>query len=95
MTVTGSHLVLAAGTITAANEAFFAPAAGDKGVSFNWRVIPATAIAALLVAGLDQLSEGFGRSIGAMAIITVLFAKLGNAESPITNLSIALGYAKK
>jgi len=92
--MSGAGLVLAAGAITAVNEAFFAPAAGDKGVSFNWRVLPATAIAALGVAGIDHLSPKFGTSLGIMALITVMFAKLGSADSPITNLSKALGYQK-
>ena len=91
----GAELVLAAGAITAANEAFFAPAAGDKGVQFNWRILPATAIAALAVAGIDKLSPKFGTSLGAAALITVFFASFGNAGSPITNLNKILGYGTK
>ena len=90
--MSGAGLVLAAGAITAANEAFFAPAAGDKGVSFNWRILPATAIAALGVAGIDHLSPKFGTGLGAAALITVFFASVGNAGSPITNLNKILGY---
>jgi len=86
--------ILAAGAITAANEAFFAPAAGVKS-SFNWRIIPATAIAALLIAGIDQLSPAFGKGVAITALVTTLFTKLGNAPSPAENLVTALGYGHK
>jgi hypothetical protein len=87
--------ILAAGALTAANEAFFAPAAGDTGVTFNWRIIPATAIAAVALSLIDQLSPEFGKGLAVTALITVLFAKFGNADPPAENLSVALGYMKK
>lgn len=87
--------ILAAGAITFANEAAFAPiATGGKvsGTGVNWRIIPATAIAAAILAGLDQLSPTLGKGIAITALITVLFARLGNAPAPAENLVKILGY---
>lgn len=86
-------LVLAAGGITAANEALFAPLAAraQPWHNFNWRIIPATAIAALLLSGLDQVSPVLGRGLAATALVTVLFARLGNAPAPVENLATVFG----
>lgn len=91
-------LVLTAGAITLLNEAFFAPMASGKAASWtavNWRIIPATAVAALALAGLDQLSPALGKGLAATALITVLFARFGNAPAPLENLSKILGYGGK
>lgn len=90
--------ILAAGAITFANEAFFAPMAGGKASgwsSVNWRIIPATAIAAIALAGVDQLSPAFGKGLAITALVTVLFARLGNAPAPAENLATVLGYGGK
>lgn len=87
-------IILAAGAITLANEAVFAPlASGGKITShFNWRIIPATAGAALALAGLEHLSEQFAVGVAWIALVTVLFAKLGNAQPPLVNAANMLGY---
>lgn len=85
--------ILAAAGIAAANEAIFAPAATGQPlwVNFNWRIVPATAIAALTLAGLEQLSEPLGKGLAMLALLTVLMFPVGNAPSPIDNLSKMLG----
>lgn len=90
--------ILAAGAITFLNEAVFAPMAAGQNASWksdiNWRIIPATAVAAIALAGAEQLSPAFAKGIAAAALITVLFARFGNAPAPLENLSKILGYGK-
>lgn len=86
--------VLIAGGITAANELIFAPVDGRK-VSFNWRLIPATGLLALALAGLEKISPGFATGIGWLLVATVLIVPFGNAPTPLQNATAALGYAKK
>jgi hypothetical protein len=88
--------VLAIGGITAANEALFAPLAGHgtPWQNFNWRVIPATGVLALALAGLEKLSPALGVGLAYIALITVLVARFGNAPSPVENLAHVLGYQK-
>jgi hypothetical protein len=85
--------ILAAAGIAAANEAIFAPAATGQPLwtNFNWRIVPATAIAALTLAGLEQLSEPLGKGLAMLALLTVLMLPVGNAPSPIENASKMLG----
>lgn len=94
-------IILAAGLLTAANEAVFAPLEEGRNIlqpssqfpkGFNWRILPATAGAALALAGLEHLSEQFAVGVAWIALVTVLFAKLGNAEPPIVNAARMLGY---
>lgn len=87
-------LILTVGAITAANEAVFAPIAQHKPITdtWNWRIIPATLIGAALLAALEQVSERLAVGLGYIALITVLFARLGNAPAPVENLATALGY---
>lgn len=87
-------IVLAAGGITAANEALFAPLAGQGTPwhNFNWRVVPATGILALLLAGTDQVSPVLGRGLAAIALVTVIFTRFGNAPAPAENIVKILGY---
>lgn len=84
---------MAVGGITAANELFFAPVAGNGAKSFNWRIIPATGIFALLLAGVNQLSPTLAKGIGITALVTVLFTRTGNAPAPIENVDKILGYS--
>lgn len=86
-----ADIILVTGGITAANEVLFSPLAG-KGASFNWRLIPATAIAALLLEGLSKLNPQIALGVAVTALITALFVPLGNAGSPVENASKALGY---
>ncbi len=86
-------IVLAVGGITAANELVFAPAAGGK-VSFNWRLIPATAGLALALAGLEHLSRPFAVSLAWLSLAAVLIVPFGNAPTPLDNALKVMGYSK-
>jgi len=88
--------VLTVGGITAANEVLFAPLAGNgtPWQNFNWRIIPATGILALALAGVDQISPTVGKGIAVIALVTVLFTRLGNAPAPAENFAKVLGYQK-
>lgn len=85
--------ILAAAGIAAANEAIFAPVATGRPLwnDFNWRIVPATAVAALTLAGLEKLSEPLGKGLAILALLTVLMVPVGNAPSPIENVSKMLG----
>jgi hypothetical protein len=87
-------IILTAGALTLANEAVFAPLASGGSITshFNWRIVPATAAAALALAGLEHLSGQFAVGLAWIALVTVLFAKLGNAQPPLVNAANMLGY---
>jgi hypothetical protein len=87
-----SGIVLVAGSITAANELMFAPLAGQRGVSFNWRIIPATAGLALALAGLERIAPGFAVGLAALGLAAVLIVPFGNAPTPLDNLVKVMGY---
>lgn len=87
-------IILAAAGIAAANEAIFAPVAAHKPlwVDFNWRIIPATAIAAFALAGLEQIAPALGKGLALLALLAVLMGTTGNAgASPLDNVSKMLG----
>jgi hypothetical protein len=86
-------IVLVAGSITAANELLFAPAAGVK-ASFSWRVIPATAGLALALTGVEKLAPKFGTGLAWLTLAAVLVVPTGKAPSPVQNVTKALGYSK-
>jgi len=85
--------ILAAAGIAAANEAIFAPVATGRPlwVDFNWRLVPATAIAALALAGMEQISPPLGKGLAMLALLSVVLVPMGNAPSPIDNASKMLG----
>lgn len=87
-------IILAVGGITLANEAVFAPIAsgGSIKTNFNWRIVPATAVAAALLGGLEQVSPKLAVGLAYISLITVMFARLGNAPAPVENLAKVLGY---
>jgi len=87
-------IILTAGAITLANEAVFAPIASGGKITdkFNWRIVPATAGAALVLAGLEHISPQFAVGVAWIALITVLFTNLGKAGAPAANAAKALGY---
>lgn len=89
-------LILAAAGITAANEAIFIPATHDRPLwqDFNWRIVPATAVAALTLTALEKISEPLGRGLALLALLSALVVPFGNAPSPIDNLSKMLGQTK-
>jgi hypothetical protein len=85
--------VLAAGGIAAANEVIFTPvssvaaAASNPLTVFNWRLIPATLILALLLGGVETIAPGFAVSLAGLTLLSVLVIPIGNAPTPLDNLS--------
>lgn len=84
-------IVLVAGSVTAANELLFAPAAGHK-ASFNWKIVPATAGLALALTGVERLAPKFGAGLAWLTLATVLLVPFGNGGSPVENITKAMGY---
>ncbi len=87
-------IVLATGGITAVNEVLFAPVLHEKGVVFNWRLIPATAGLALALAGLEHVAPAFATGLAWLALITVLVVPFGNAPTPLANAAAIFGGKK-
>jgi hypothetical protein len=96
-------LILAAGSIAAANELVFAPLASGhaaktvSGVdltSFNWRLIPATGILALTLAGLESLAPDFAVGLAGLVVLAVLVIKVGNAPTPLENIATVVSGTK-
>jgi hypothetical protein len=85
--------ILAAAGLAAANEAIFIPATTGRPLwkDFNWRIVPATAVAALALAGLEKLSPPLGKGLAILALLSVIIVPFGNAPSPIDNVSKMLG----
>lgn len=81
--------VLAAGGIAAANELVFAPIQGQGSPlgNFNWRIIPATGILALVLTGFEKISPQFGNLLGATVLLVVLITPMGNAPTPLANVA--------
>lgn len=94
---TAAEIGLLAGGITAANEALFAPLAGHGAPwqNFNWRVLPATAIFALLLAGFEQVDATLAKGIAVTAVISVLVTPFGKAGAPLTNIAVITGTGPK
>lgn len=91
-------LVLAAGGIAAANEAIFAPIAQHKDFVTSlktdtnlWRLIPATAILALVFTGLENLSEPMGKGMAGLVLLAVLVIPVGKGATPIENVASFIG----
>lgn len=89
-------LVLAAGGVEIANEALFAPLAGQgtPWKDLNWRLVPATALLALALGGLEKLAPNFAVGLAGLALAAVFLIPYGNAPSPIDNILKTMGYAK-
>lgn len=85
--------ILAAAAIGAANEAIFAPAVAGKPLweNFNWRIIPAAGIAAVTLAGLEQISVPLGKGLAMIALFSVVLLPVGKAPSPVANATKLLG----
>lgn len=85
--------ILVAAGIAGANEAIFAPVAEHKPlwVDFNWRLVPATVIAAFALAGLEKASPPLGKGLAMLAVLAVLIRPMGKAPSPLENVSKMLG----
>lgn len=91
-------LVLAAGGIAAANEAIFAPIAQHKDFATSiktdtsiWRLIPATAILALVMTGLENVSEPLGKGLAGLVLLAVLVIPVGNGGAPLENVAKFVG----
>ena len=87
-------LVLAAGGIAAANEAIFVPISHHKDFVSSvktdtnlWRLVPATAILALVLTGLEKVSEPLGKGLAGLVVLAVLVIPVGNAPTPLENLA--------
>jgi hypothetical protein len=82
--------ILAAAGAVVANDLIFAPivqGGGPQWDALNWRIIPATAIAALALAGLEQLSPPFAKGLAMLALFAALIQPWGKAPSPIDNVA--------
>jgi hypothetical protein len=87
-------LVLAAGGIVVANELIFAPMEAGKTPNlstFNWRIVPATAVLALTLGGLEKLSKPLGVGLAALTLLAILIVPVGKAPTPIDNASKLFG----
>ena len=89
--------VLAAGGLALANEAIFVPLETGKTPlqTINWRIIPATAILALVLAGVESMNEGFGAGLGLLVLLSALVIPVGSGGSPLENLAKIAGGSKK
>jgi hypothetical protein len=94
MAASAAGIFLAAGAVTLANEAVFAPVSSGGAITadFNWRLIPATLLGALAFGGLAQIVPGFAAGLAGLVLLTVLIVPTGNAGSPVANASKMLGY---
>lgn len=79
-------LVFAAGGIALANETIFAAKGNDFG-AINWRLIPATAILAIALSGLEDLSPQFAIGLAGLGLLAVLIIPVGNAPTPLANIA--------
>jgi hypothetical protein len=91
-------IVLAAGGIAAANEAIFVPIAQHKDFTTSiktdtnlWRLVPATAILALTLTGLEKISEPLGKGLAGLVLLAVLILPVGNAPTPLENAAKMVG----
>lgn len=94
MAASAAAIFLAAGSITLANEAVFAPVSSGGKISadFNWRLVPATLLGALAFGGLDKIAPGLAVGLASLTLLTVLLLPIGKAGSPLVNASKMLGY---
>jgi len=91
-------IVLAAGGIAAANEAIFVPISSGKDFATSiktdsnlWRLVPATAILALTLTGLEKISEPLGKGLAGLVLLAVLILPVGNAPTPLENAAKMVG----
>jgi hypothetical protein len=86
-------LVVAAAGIALANEAIFIPMETGKSPiqTINWRIIPAAAVLALVLAGLEKVSEPLGAGLAGLTLLAVLIVPVGNAPTPLENAGKVFG----
>lgn len=85
--------VLAAGGLVAVNEAIFAPLVEHKTpwTSLNWRIVPATAVLALIIGGVEKVNAPFGKGLGMLVFLSILIVPYGKAPTPIDNIAKVIG----
>jgi hypothetical protein len=98
MSSSAAGLVLAAGGIAAANEAIFVPIAQHKDLATSiktdtnlWRLVPATAILAMVLTGFEKVSEPLGKGLAGLVLMAVLIIPVGHAPTPLENLAKMVG----
>lgn len=86
--------MLAAGGIEIANEALFAPLSGQgtPWKNLNWRLVPATAILALALGGLEKIVPGFAVGLAGLTLAAVFLIPYGTAATPLQNILKVMGY---
>lgn len=92
---TAAGIVIVTGGLTLLNEALNAPYVNgttDVLGSINWRVIPATVVATVLIGGLAQVNEPVAKMVAGIGLIAVMFTRLGNGPTPIEHLFSVMGY---
>lgn len=83
--------VLVAGGIAAGNELV----SGNFDLTkFNWRIIPATGILALVLEGLDKVEPGFGRGLGMLVLLAVFVIPVGSGPTPLDTATSIISPAK-
>lgn len=90
-------IILATGALTLANEALEAPySQGNTPVLqyINWKVIPATGVAALIFTGISEVNPKLAKALAGLAFFSALMLrpKGGNAPSPIEHIAEIFGY---
>lgn len=91
---TAAGIILVAGALSLTNEALDAQyVQGKTNVlgSINWRVIPATAVAAIMFAGLEQINATFAKGLAGIVVVTTLLHPFGTDTSLVTKLSEMMG----
>lgn len=86
--------VVAAGGIVVANDALFGKGGVDLS-NVNWRVVPATAIMALMLGGIGTVAPEFAAGLGALVLLSVLLIPVGHAPTPLENLATFVGRKQK
>lgn len=91
-------IVLAAGGIAAANEAIFVPMSEGKDFTSSissdtnlWRIVPAIGILALVLTGLEKVSEPLGKGLAGLILLAVIIVPVGKAPTPLESLNAAFG----
>lgn len=98
---TAAGIIVTAGFITIINDALPAlasttvdPAQQEKDVlaNINWRVIPATAVAAVIFAGLEGVNATLAKGLAGVVLLTTLIHPFGNGLSVVQNIAGVMGY---
>lgn len=82
--------VILAGGIAAGNELL---AGGFNLSQFNWRIIPATGVLALLLEGLDKVEPGFGKGLAVLVILGVFIIPVSGQPTPLDSATRLLNFA--